>query len=234
MKRRITLTLVTLVILIIFVMSLTAATFAKAGKTNPDLVRVNLVHYSSLKSKKPAKNQKYELLGFKWDAPNVTYRINPAGSGMNSAVVTSNISAAAETWDDATARDLFNDKYVVDTSASFGKMDTSNSIVFGSIGDDKVIAITAIWFNKKTKQILEFDIEFNTYFSWGEVTSPDDHLMDLRNIATHELGHAAGLGDIYNPAYSYVTMYGYSHPGDTEKTTLAAPDIKGLQKIYEK
>jgi len=56
--------------------------------------------------------------------------------------------------------------------------------------------------------------------------------MDLQNIATHELGHAVGLNDIYSGSCSYVTMYGYSTEGDIGKRTLEQPDITGLQTMY--
>jgi len=72
---------------------------------------------------------------------------------------------------------------------------------------------------------------FDTDFTWGDATS-NPGLMDLQNIATHELGHGVGLADIYTSSCSAVTMYGYSNNGETEKRTLELPDITGLQKIY--
>lgn len=56
--------------------------------------------------------------------------------------------------------------------------------------------------------------------------------MDLRNIATHEFGHSAGLLDIYDPAQSHLTMYGYSWFGDIQKRDLAPGDIAGIHEIY--
>jgi len=56
--------------------------------------------------------------------------------------------------------------------------------------------------------------------------------MDLQNIATHELGHGVGLGDLYITACSEETMYGYSNYGETKKRTLNAGDIMGIQKLY--
>jgi len=84
---------------------------------------------------------------------------------------------------------------------------------------------------KAGKKIVEFDMLFDTDFAWGNAEI-NSSLMDLQNIATHELGHAVGLNDIYSTSCSYVTMYGYSKEGDVEKRTLEQPDITGLQKIY--
>ena len=56
--------------------------------------------------------------------------------------------------------------------------------------------------------------------------------MDLENIATHELGHGLGLGDLYKDACSDVTMFGYSTEGETKKRTLEPADIAGIQELY--
>jgi predicted Zn-dependent protease len=56
--------------------------------------------------------------------------------------------------------------------------------------------------------------------------------MDLQNIATHELGHAVGMADIYTTSSQEVTMYGYSTEGETKKRSLETPDIIGLEKMY--
>ncbi|MBA7643606.1 hypothetical protein ES703_51337 [subsurface metagenome] len=56
--------------------------------------------------------------------------------------------------------------------------------------------------------------------------------MDLQNIATHELGHSVGLGDLYDDVASEETMYGLSEYGETKKRTLYLGDIAGIQKLY--
>ncbi|MBU2577818.1 matrixin family metalloprotease, partial [Patescibacteria group bacterium] len=94
-----------------------------------------------------------------------------------------------------------------------------------------VIAVTTIWYNPATKAIVEFDIMFDTDWTWGDATI-DTAKMDLQNIATHEFGHGVGLADVYDSACSAVTMYGYSDYGETQKKTLETPDITGLQKLY--
>ncbi|MFH1822882.1 MAG: matrixin family metalloprotease, partial [Patescibacteria group bacterium] len=147
--------------------------------------------------------------------------------------VAANISAAAETWDSFTSSELFNNSYAVDYSATYGKRDNKNTLSFGNYSDSNVIAVTSLWYNRRTKQIIEYDILFNNYYQWGDATDPKTpDVMDLRNIATHELGHAIGLNDIYSTTCTEVTMYGYSIAGETMKRTLELPDIKGLQAMY--
>ena len=56
--------------------------------------------------------------------------------------------------------------------------------------------------------------------------------MDLQNIATHELGHSAGMGDLYSGSCSTQTMFGYSGYGEIIKRDLATGDIQGIRKLY--
>jgi len=88
------------------------------------------------------------------------------------------------------------------------------------------------------REIIEFDIMFDTDFTWGyagetsETQLGNTDIMDLQNIATHEFGHGAGLADLYDSRASEETMYGYSTYGETKKRTLYIGDIKGIQKLY--
>ena len=197
-----------------------------------DLERVDFIHY--VKPVNPGATKTttcYKLLGVKWKTLPVIYAINPTGSGLEDGFVTSAISTSAETWDTATASELFNDAYAVDYTAQYGIQNFENAIAFGNYPDANVIAVTSIWYTRVGKQIVEFDILLDTDFIWGDATV-NPAVMDLQNIATHELGHGAGLNDIYSSTCSEVTMYGYSTEGETKKRTLEQPDIAGLQKMY--
>lgn len=199
---------------------------------NWDLERVDFVHYSkpAATAASRAKSEPcYKLLGVNWRAP-ISYAINPANPyNLSETSVASAISTSVETWDAATSFELFNSAYGIDYAAQYGVRDSKNSVVFGDYPDNNVIAVTSIWYTRLGKQIVEFDMLFNTRFVWGEATGS---VMDLQNIATHEFGHAAGLGDIYSSTCSAVTMYGYSGYGETQKRTLELPDVTGLQKMY--
>jgi len=210
----------------------------KERELNPNhepLDKITFIHYKDGKVKIEGKGARaavcYKLLDVKWTTLPVNYVINPSNSGLDVEFVTTAISTAAETWDAATSKELFNDTYAVDYNINYGVQDYKNAITFGSYPDNNVIAITSIWYTRVGKKIVEFDMLFNTYYTWGDATA-NPNIMDLQNIATHELGHSVGLDDVYNSACSAVTMYGYSNYGETQKRTLEQPDVTGLQKIY--
>jgi hypothetical protein len=119
----------------------------------------------------------------------------------------------------------------VDTTAQYGIYDHKNSLVFGDyVADNNIIAQTTTWYTLRGRQIVEYDITFETDFAWGDAIS-DQTKMDLQNIATHEIGHGIGLADLYNSC-TEETMYGYSGYGETKKRDLNSGDIVGLQRMY--
>lgn len=198
------------------------------------LERVDFIHYAKPagEARPPKSDSCYKLLGPSWKTAPVSYAINPANpQGLTEEFVTTAIVASAETWDAATSTELFNDAYSVDYGAVYGIRDYQNSIVFGTYADGNVIGVTSIWYTRQNRQLVEFDMLFNTSFTWGDATV-NPGAMDLLNIGVHEMGHAAGLGDIYSTSCPAVTMYGYSGYGEVSKRSLETPDITGLQKLY--
>jgi len=211
---------------------------SKASENSPvidenwDLERVDFIHYAKPENPgNPGKAETcYKLMGIKWKSLPVNYVINPNNAdGLSESFVVSAISTSAETWDAFTSSGLLNDVYSIDYTATYGVQNFVNAIDFGDYPDDRVIAVTSVWYTPRGKQIVEFDLRFNTRFSWGDA-NPEK--MDLQNIATHELGHGIGLDDIYSTTCSEVTMYGYSSYGEVQGRTLEQPDITGLQKMY--
>jgi len=235
-----------LIIIVLVFAVLFVSTFASAAKTtltllDPDgkwlLEKQVFVHYKTddVKPQNPGKTGSaicYKLMGVAWDTLPVDYVINPTNSqGLQDSFVTSAVQSSAETWDSATSKELFADSYLVDNTAQYGAADGKNAIAFGAYSQNNVIAVTTVWYTRVGKKIVEFDILFNDAYQWGDATS-NSSVMDLQNIATHELGHSVGLSDVYTQSCSAVTMYGYSAYGETSKRTLEPSDILGLQKIY--
>lgn len=182
----------------------------------------------------------YQLLGkgVKWKELPVSYVINPVNpQGLEYTFVVSAFSASAEEWDSWTSAELFDDSYAVNYEASWDTEtpDYENELVFGDYPEQGVIAVTIIWgyFSGPPgrREIVEFDIMFDTDFVWGDADS-NPNVMDLQNIATHEFGHGAGLDDLYKPEASEETMYGYADYGETKKRDLYIGDKAGIQEIY--
>ncbi len=234
-----------LILVVVLALSGVAVAISNQGaeKSNaPGLEKIEFIHWKkdfarpeAAKAPKPPACYKTLLpTKVKWPAIPVNYAINPTNpQNLAESFVESAISTSAETWDATTSRELFNGAYTVDYTATYGAQDYENAITFGNYPTAGVIAVTTVWYNPATKAIVEFDVMFDTDWIWGDVTNPETpNVMDLQNIATHELGHGIGLGDIYDSACSAVTMFGYSNYGEIIKRTLEIPDITGLQKLY--
>ena len=72
-----------------------------------------------------------------------------------------------------------------------------------------------------------------TDFDWGDATITPT-VMDLQNIATHELVHSFGLADLYSSNAILETIFGYSTEGEIIKRDLYYGDIAGIQSLYRK
>lgn len=211
----------------------------------PGLEKIVFIHYKKSFAKPPwagggkKEAECYDFLGkwVKWQELPVNYAIDPANpQGLLESFVTSAISAGAEEWDSWTSAELFNTYTVInDGSWDSDAPDGRNELLFGDYPKEGAIAVTVIWgyFSgpPSSRKIIEFDIMFDIDWTWGDATV-DSAVMDLQNIAVHELGHGAGLADVYETECSLVTMYGYSDYGETKKRTLEQSDIIGLQTLY--
>ena len=161
----------------------------------------------------------YKLIrgGIKWPENKmpVPIEVNPANPyGLSEDFIMETILVAAGEWDDGAYSQLvdgnwdgvtpnlfadtieFTTKDYDDLAWSSDKLDGANTIVWGDYPEDGVIAVTILWYNVKTKEIIEFDIVLDTDYIWGDAAQTPD-VMDLQNIATHELGHGIGLDDVY-------------------------------------
>lgn len=208
------------------------AAVSKPNNMPPDLQKITFVHYAKDSSSKPIWDDtvdiyKFMFGGIKW-ADTMTYQVNPLNSELTEEEVIGTLKASLKTWDNAITGDfeLFGDP--IRTELGYNSGDGINRVTWDDLNPG-IIAMCSFWFNTRTKEIVESDVVFNTYYDWS--TTGGSGKMDLQNIATHEFGHN-GLNDLYMPPSQALTMYGYSGFEETDKQTLGTGDISGIQALY--
>ncbi|MDP3954275.1 MAG: matrixin family metalloprotease [bacterium] len=173
--------------------------------------------------------------GAKWNK-NEGWVVNSANSGLNADYVFDTLTNSIGKWEDAAGANVFGDGVLTSDTLEYDQstpLDNVNEVYFDEISEQGVIAVTYVWgiFSgpPQLRELVEWDMVFNTAYDWsstGEVGK-----MDFENIATHELGHALGLG---HPGDSCAeeTMYRFAYFGETMKRDLNAGDIAGIGALY--
>jgi len=185
----------------------------------------------------PDTSSCYEFLakGAKWKSvePYIVDTTNE--EGLTEEFISTNLADNILKWESYAGVDILGDEIsgIVD-GADTVSPDDKNEVYFADVSYDGAIAVAIIWgyFGGPPpfRELVEWDMIFDDVdFNWG-IEDPDK--MDFENIATHELGHAVGLGDLYKDECSEQTMYGYSTEGETKKRTLESGDITGIQALY--
>ena len=94
--------------------------------------------------------------------------------------------------------------------------------------DTKYIAKTRLYYSKRSGRILKVEMMLNGRdYRWS--TNGEEGTLDVQNVATHEVGHFIGFGDIRT---SRQTMFEYITPGEIEKIYLSEDELDGLQAAY--
>ncbi len=130
---------------------------------------------------------------------------------------------------------------------SEGRMKNENLILFrenldGTLQDEWLhdannYAVTTLTFVRSTGEILDADIEINSYIhefaDCGEAhpgTCPAS-VADLENMLTHEVGHVLGLDHPLGGSGD-TTMFASAQSNETKKRSLEQDDKDGLCAIY--
>jgi len=214
------------------------------NKGKPPLDKITFIHFKKGHAKPPwaGKDKEketscYEFIGKGLKLKSTAkYTINPTNmDGLEKGFIEDAIYYSFEEWNGYINFELFTENYLISDEAVPGIKDGKNTLGWGDYPKTGVIAVTTIWgyFTgpPQMREIIEFDIMFDTDFIWGDVET-DEEVMDLQNIATHEIGHCAGMGDLYEINCSEETMYGYSDYGEIKKRDLNDGDIMGIQVLY--
>jgi hypothetical protein len=93
-------------------------------------------------------------------------------------------------------------------------------------------ALTLVWHNPDTGEILDADIQINMNKGQLAICEEDacgSDQIDLQNVLTHEAGHFLGLAHSMEMT---ATMYGDAPLGETDKRQLETDDVDGLCVSY--
>jgi len=225
------------------------ASAAPQGKgSDRVLSKIKFIHYKTPPGKpsgtpggKPdGKDEGYYTYlakGAKWKEVE-PYILNPTNlDGVKQRDVSHAVDLGMSEWESHALADIFG-LLTVDADAPQLDLDVlqeKNTISFRPFNNQNVIAQAIVWgyFGgpPSQREIIEVHIELNDDFLWGVVTD-SEALMDVQNIVTHELGHCAGMGDLYQTDAIKETMYGYSDEGETNKRDLYKGDIAGITNLY--
>jgi len=187
----------------------------------------------------------YLAKGAKWKTVE-SWIVNPANTrGLAGDFVFTNLTGDISKWEDAADGLVGNGSSVnilgngsstdVQLVADTNSPDNQNEVYFADVSQSGAIAVTIVWgiFSGPiaNRILVEWDQVYDDFdFDWS--ASGEAGKMDFENIATHELGHSVGLGDLYESICSEQTMFGLAATGETKKRTLESGDIKGVDGLY--
>lgn len=243
-------------LVLVLTLGLGTAVPAVAQATTPEIDEVVFIHRvgsSTPPDESPAwgrafkgdEEKRYKLLqgGVKWTTTPVTYYINTSGASLEDGTSATEafdaIVESFENWDAESVTEILDDTPSWSTDllaydADGWQSDSNNVVSWYNLADD-VIAMCRMRWYVNTKEMSEFDIVFNTHFTWtwADDEAPiEDNWMDIENIGTHEAGHTLVLDDLYRWKDADLTMYGYSDYAEVKKQSLGVGDILGVEALY--
>jgi len=184
------------------------------------------------------------------------YYVHPRNSGgMKINQIVHDAEKAADTW-----RCVFRSLHleplgpllgvITDETKGidFKRPSGDNHIAFAKLhlpdgGEDTTLAVTithGVYAGPHSKRfIAEFSTVFNDEYKFDNCADPESKCserkaMDFQSIATHELGHAHGLDDLYSSKCTDATMYWSAQPGETKKRSLTDDDKNSMIALYYK
>ena len=155
------------------------------------------------------------------------------GDGIDPLVTETSLN----TWDQEVLFDVFGtrDITMITDGADSITPDGKNEVEFANLGETSTIAYTIVWGifygPPNQRELVEWDAVFNTAYPFGNADN-NSAVMDYQNIATHEFGHALGLGHPQDSC-TEETMYRFAAYGETKKRTLEIGDITGIKQLYK-
>jgi hypothetical protein len=173
----------------------------------------------------------YVTNNYWWADGTATWRYNASGGpGVTGEVGA--IAGGADAWGASGANFFFS--YGGASGGDSGAcgpsstgLDGHNTVVWAPL-DGATLGVACTWFGTSgsPRPLVEFDMELDPDWDW--TTSTSGVQTDLQSVATHEFGHALGLGHSSNQA---AVMYAAYQAGSL-KRSLHSDDVNGVLAIY--
>jgi hypothetical protein len=167
----------------------------------------------------------YTLTGYKWNVTPVLMYANPNTPDVAASAVETALKVGMNAWKGYTTFQFTYGGRVTDTAAV---VDGRNVILFRNASNGTALATSYNWSSGGSR--IDSDIIFwdKTYrFFTG--TSGCASGAYIEDVATHELGHAAGLS---HSSLTGATMYSKSTYCTQSLRSLSSDDISGLKALY--
>jgi matrixin len=169
----------------------------------------------------------YTLLGYSWAQSPVPYYINPANMDLPTAAIEPAIRAGADAWRLQSGAS-FSFAFAGYSTQATNTNDGINLIMFRNASSGSAIATTYTWFS--AGHLIDADMVFwDAGFQFFTGTSGCSNGFYIEDVATHEFGHALGLG---HSTVVSATMYPSISYCSQQSRTLDPDDIAAVLSLY--
>ena len=164
--------------------------------------------------------------GLHWVGFPVSYAVNPSGSGIDSTTTTNAIVSSFNEFDKYmpdTSFTLISDFEAAEIKVRFQPLD----------GPNNQVGQASYSYTVPDGEIVDATITLDSSENWFAPTvvscTASGSSTDIESVASHELGHAVGIGHVGD---NLQTMFTSIFDGETLKRTLGNGDRAGLTYLY--
>jgi hypothetical protein len=169
----------------------------------------------------------YAVLGYTWAQSVVPYYINSANMDVLPAAIEPAIRAGADAWRLQSGAS-FAFSFAGYSNQTTNTNDGINLVMFRNASSGSALATTYTWFSGN--RMIDADIVFwDAGFLFFTGSSGCSGGFYIEDVATHEFGHALGLG---HSTVTTATMYPSISTCSQQARSLDADDIAGVLALY--